>query len=229
MIKAIVLLLAALAFATAPFLSPFDGFDPNLYPVPQDDPPVQPAGYAFAIWGPIYLGLLIHAGFGVWKRSADPLWDGVRIPLTLSLAIGAPWLMVANQNPPAATIMIFAMLGTALWAFSKTRNDQDRWVLQLPVAVYAGWLSAASFVSLGLMLAGYGVTSEDTAALIALALAIIFAFVIQDQTHRAPEYGATVVWALVAIMVANWGGNAAILGAAGVGIIALVFSWGRQS
>lgn len=229
MIKAILLLLAALAFAAAPFFSPFDGFDPNLYPVPQDDPPVQPAGYAFAIWGPIYLGLLAHAAFGLLKRRDDPAWQSVRLPLTLSLLIGAPWLMVANQNPPAATVMIFAMLGTAIWAFLNTTNTQDRWLLQLPVAVYAGWLSAASFVSIGLMLAGYGLASEDTAALVALTLAVIFAFTVQSRTHRAPEYGATVVWALVAIIVANWGGNAAILGLAGAGIIALVFSWGRSS
>ncbi len=229
MTKAILLLLAALAFAAAPFFSPFNGFDPNLYPVPQDDPPVQPAGYAFAIWGPIYLGLIVHAGFGLWKRSSDPVWDSVRLPLTLSLVIGAPWLMVANQNPPAATAMIWGMLITALWAFFKTSDAQDRWLLQTPVAVYAGWLSAASFVAIGLMLAGYGVVSEDTAALIALALAVVFAFVIQGRTHRAPEYGATVVWALVAIMIANWGGNAAILGLAGTGIVALVFSWGRSS
>ena len=229
MIKAVILLLAACAFAAAPFFSPFDGFDPNLYPVPQDDPPVQPAGYAFAIWGPIYLGLIAHAGFGLWKRRNDPVWDGLRLPLTLSLVIGAPWLMVANQNPPAATAMIWAMLLSALWAFFKTSNTQDRWLLQLPVAVYAGWLSAASFVSIGLMLAGYGVVSEDIAALIALALAVVFAFVVQDRTHRAPEYGATVVWALVAVMVANWGGSTPILALAGVGIVALVFSWGRQS
>ena len=229
MIKAFVLLLAALAFAAAPFFSPFDGFDPNLYPVPQDDPPVQPAGYAFAIWGPIYLGLIAHAAFSLITRATDPAWDAVRVPLTLSLIVGAPWLMIANQNPPAATLMIFVMLGTAIWAFLRTTNAQDRWLLQLPVAVYAGWLSAASFVSIGLMLAGYGVTSEDTAALIALALAVVFAFTIQSRTHRAPEYGATVVWALVAIIIANWGGNAAILGLAGGGIIALVFSWGRST
>ncbi|WP_224824489.1 hypothetical protein [Cognatishimia sp. MH4019] len=229
MIKALFLLLAALAFAAAPFFSPFDGFDPNLYPVPQEDPPVQPAGYAFAIWGPIYIGLILHAGFGLLKRKDDPAWDAVRLPLIISLVIGAPWLMVASQNPPAATAMIWAMLLAALWAFFKTTNRQDRWVLQTPVAVYAGWLSAASFVSVGLMLAGYGIVAEETAALIALALAIVFAFIIQDRTHRAPEYGATVVWALVAVMVANWGGSTPILALCGAGIIALVFSWGRSS
>lgn len=229
MIKPFLLLAAALTFAAAPFFAPFDGFDPNLYPVPQDDPPVQPAGYAFAIWGPIYLGLIVHAGFGLIKRRKDPAWDAVRLPLTLSLVIGAPWLTVANQNPAAATVMIWAMLITALWALMRSEKIQDRWLLQMPIAIYAGWLSAASFVSVGFMLAGYGITGEETAALIALPLAVIFAFAIQNRVHRAPEYGATVVWALVAVIVANWGGSTAILGVAGAGIVALVFSWGRAS
>ena len=42
----------SIVFAASPFLvQDFAGFDPNQFPVPQDNPPVQPAGYAFAIWG----------------------------------------------------------------------------------------------------------------------------------------------------------------------------------
>ncbi len=45
-----------LAFFAAPFLTePFSGFRDDQLPVPQSNPPLQPAGYAFAIWGVIYL------------------------------------------------------------------------------------------------------------------------------------------------------------------------------
>ena len=54
----LLVLLAALAFALSPLLSSgFNGFAPDQFPIPQDNPPVQPAGYAFAIWGLIYLWL----------------------------------------------------------------------------------------------------------------------------------------------------------------------------
>ena len=54
-----------LFFAASPFLSEgFNGFAPDQFPVPQDDPPVQPAGYAFSIWGVIYLWLIVGTGFG---------------------------------------------------------------------------------------------------------------------------------------------------------------------
>ena len=82
--KAILVAAAALAFATVPFAVPFNGFAPDAFPVPQDNPPVQPAGYAFAIWGPIYLWLIAHALYGLVRRSETPEWDRTRWPLTVN-------------------------------------------------------------------------------------------------------------------------------------------------
>ena len=66
--RAIIVLIVAIAFAIAPFLSPeFVGFDPDKYPIPQRNPAVQPAGWAFSIWGPIYLWLIAHATLGAFK------------------------------------------------------------------------------------------------------------------------------------------------------------------
>ncbi len=65
-----------------PFFTPeFGGFDPNLYPVPQEYPPAQPAGYAFAIWGLIYVWLIAHGAFGLFARAKDPVWDAGRPPV----------------------------------------------------------------------------------------------------------------------------------------------------
>ena len=48
----LILLVATLAFIAAPALTPpFMGYDPGLFPVRIDRPAIQPAGYAFAIWG----------------------------------------------------------------------------------------------------------------------------------------------------------------------------------
>ena len=91
--KAILIMLSALAFALSPFLSPsFSGFDPNRYPVPQINPAVQPAGWAFSIWGAIYIGLIIHAIFGLFQHRDDEAWDKGRISLFISLGIGTFWL-----------------------------------------------------------------------------------------------------------------------------------------
>jgi hypothetical protein len=93
-------MVATIAFVVTPFIAdPFTGFDPALFPVPVDDPPIQPAGWAFAIWGVIYLWLLVSAGFGLFKRDTDPDWDRLRWPLFVSVGIGASWISVALIAP----------------------------------------------------------------------------------------------------------------------------------
>lgn len=110
-------LLFTLTFVGSPFVtSPFAGFSEDQLPIPQIDPPIQPAGYAFSIWGLIYGWLLVSAIFGVWNRLDDAGWAAMRRPLALSLALGTPWLWVAGQSPIAATILIFAMALPAIAA-----------------------------------------------------------------------------------------------------------------
>ena len=59
---AILVLIAAIAFALSPVIFPgFAGYDADLFPIPQENPPVQPAGWAFSIWGLIYLWLILGA------------------------------------------------------------------------------------------------------------------------------------------------------------------------
>lgn len=212
--KAILVLVAALAFALAPFLSPeFGGFDPERYPVPQRNPPVQPAGWAFGIWGLIYLGLLVHAAFGVFKHRADPAWDRGRPALALSLAIGAIWLPVALVSPVSATLLIWVMLIGVLVSLSRSKGAAPVWAARWPVALYAGWLSAASFVSIGLLLAGYGWTGELPAAIIALVLAAGFVAWFVWNLATWP-YGAAAAWGFIGIAAANAGASSLVAGAA---------------
>lgn len=198
-----VVLILALAFAASPFWVPgFGGFDADQFPIPQVDPPVQPEGYAFAIWGVIYLWLIIGAAFGALRRWTAPDWTEMRFPLAVSLAVGSIWLPVAVRSPVWATVLIWVMLVSALMALWRAPR-LDPWVAVWPIGLYAGWLSAASCVALGLLLAGYGLTSQQTAAWLMVAAAISLAFVIQRTLGRAPTYGIAVIWALVAVTVQN--------------------------
>jgi hypothetical protein len=205
-LKAVLLFTAALAFAAAPFLTPgFGGFDPAAFPVPQADPPVQPAGYAFGIWGLIYLWLLAHAGFGLFARADDPQWDAPRWPLFASLALGASWLAVANAEPVLATVQIWAMLLLAVAAALRTSPAAGPWLHAAPVALYAGWLTAAAWVAFGFLLGGYGLLGGNWAAAVSIAGATGSAVAVQRRLGRAPLYGAAVIWAFAAVAVANAG------------------------
>ena len=227
--KAILVAVATVSFVLSPLLTRgFSGFDPDAFPIPQVAPPVQPAGYAFGIWGLIYLWLLLHAGFGLFLRASDAGWDAGRWPLFVSLGVGTGWIAVANTDPIWATVLIWVMLAGALVSLWFAPH-RERWLAQAPIAIYAGWLTAASWVSIGLMLGGYGVTGEVAAAVITLPLAVGFAALVQIMLARAPEYGATVIWALVAVVVANLG-DGFFLPALGIlGIIVMALAMWRSA
>lgn len=214
-----ILLLATIAFGVAPFVTPpFTGYDPTLFPVQIERPSIQPAGYAFAIWSVIYLWLIAHAVFGLWKRGEDPAWNAVRLPLTIAVAVGAVWLWIAGQSAVWGTITIWIMAGGAILAFLRADTGVDRWMLSGPTAIFAGWLSAASAVSTGVLVAGYGWLGDTGAAVAMLAVVLGLAIAIQWQKPRMPVYGLTVIWALVGVIVANAGLNVAVALAAGAGI-----------
>lgn len=225
LLMAALVLLAAIAFAISPVLTePFTGYDPAQLPRPVDNPPIQPAGYAFAIWGIIYLWLIVGAGFGLLKRATAPEWQAMRPALLLSMVIGASWIPVALAAPVTATVLIIAMLVTALIALYRAPKS-DAALAAAPIALYAGWLSAASIVSSATVIAAY--TGLDTTIISIAGLILVGAvagLVIRTTAHPLP-YAAAVIWALVGVVVANAAtDNMITLGAAMGIIIVLSFS-----
>ena len=214
---------ATAAFLISPAVTvPFRGYTPDLFPVAQVDPSIQPAGYAFAIWGVIYLWLAASALFGLVKRGNDPDWDYARLPLILSLGPGALWLWVAGFAPVTATVLILCMMGCAIWALLRA-PARDFWLFAVPVGLYAGWLTAAAHVSLGVVIAGYGLLPETTAALVCVASALLLALWVLSQVPRALAYAIAVVWALIGIVVENGAGHPVTVAAAlGAAVLALV-------
>ena len=224
------LILTATFVVSPAFTNPFMGFTADQLPYPQIDPPVQPAGYAFAIWGLIYSWLVVSAVFGVWKRRSDAAWDHVRAPLMISLAVGTPWLAIANASAVWATITIFIMSAAAIMALIRAPKV-DGWWLQAPVGIYAGWLTAASFVSLGSTAAGYGIALGSLGwAYLAIILALGVTLAVIARKPTAPEYGITVIWALIGIIVANLSGAVGVMILAAAGIIVVAgATWKARS
>lgn len=197
-----------IAFAVAPaFTPPFMGYAAGQLPVPIDRHAVQPAGYAFAIWGLIYAWLIVHAAFGLLRRRNAPEWGAARTPLMAALALGTVWLALASSWPLVAGAVILGMAAFCLTAFLRAPVSPDRWILSAPLAIFAGWLTAASLVSTGVILGGYGVMTHQNAAYLMVAILLIAAIFVQSKRPQMPVYGLTVVWAIVAVWAVNRAGE----------------------
>lgn len=213
------------AFVTAPLWSgQFAGFEAGQLPIPQEDPPMQPAGWAFSIWSLIYLGLLASAVFGIWRRADDSDWQRVRAPLLLSLVLGTPWLWIAQRSAEWATVLIVPMAATAIVAFLRA-PERDRWLLRAPVGLLAGWLTAATFVSLAAVMAGHGIGADALGwAFIGIPLTLLVTVAVIVAKPPAWDYAAAVAWALFGIAVKNGAAQPGVtlLAMAGLASLALV-------
>ncbi|MFQ6547836.1 hypothetical protein AADZ90_007750 [Aestuariibius sp. 2305UL40-4] len=220
--KAWATLALTLAFAVSPLVSdPFTGFTADQFPIPQVDPPAQPAGWAFSIWGVIYAWLVVSAAFGALRRPDATDWDAARAPLMISLAAGVPWLAIATRSSEAASALIWVMLGGAVFALVRA-PQRDRWLLAAPVGLYAGWLTAASFVSLASIGAGYGILTDQVGwAYIAVIGALAIALPVQLRRPGVPTYAIAIGWALIGIIAANGYANVGISLAAAAAILVL--------
>src|SRR5690606_40867493 len=101
---------------------------------------------------------------------------------------------------------------------------RDRWLLFAPIALLAGWLSAASAVATGVLLAGSGALAPIPAALAMLVLVLAVAVPIQRLRRMMPFYGLAGVWALAGIVVVNLSDTPAVAIAAALGIIAMAMA-----
>ncbi len=208
---------------------------------------LQVAGYAFSIWGPLYLGLLIYAG----RQSLPQTHESVLInrmgwPSAVALFGIGLWIIVAALNLKAASVVvIFASLLALLvplLALRKTIRttaalDRDRWFLIWPLAALAGWLTIAAPLNLITTATAFDAlpaylppTGWAIAAVAVVVLSGIgVAFCLRTLAHALP-----IAWGLVGAFVAEQERNPllgfAALGAAFLLVVAaviLVFSLKR--
>lgn len=207
------------------------------------DSGLEPAGYAFSIWGPIYL---LALAFAVWSllpasRSIPAVADTVtRIaPQAIAVYLGSTlWLLMASHGPLWATMPILvAMAGATAVALiiavrAPVAGTLSTAMLVVPFALYAGWTLCASFVNIaevapayGFARFGLGVEDFAVAALIgAVMLAVLLLLSVRLSPWALAGLGGTVVWALVAIIVATLsreGGSNAIMVTAALGATAV--------
>jgi len=223
-ILALFVLVTTIAFAMSPWLSEgFAGFSPAQFPIQQKFWPVQPVGWAFSIWGVIYAWLIFGAVWGLINAPHDPNWRSMRQPLLVSLGIGTFWVTAANASPVLATFMIVAMAVLATAAMLRAGLGNPAWQVR-PVALYAGWLTAATGVGTGVVLSGYGILQPQASAMVMLSCVLIVALYVQSRRRQEWAYPIAVIWALCGVIASNMPSqNWPVIALAALGILALTY------
>ncbi len=210
----VILFLATVAINALANILPINGFKtgevsafyPNLF---------VPAGFTFAIWGVIYLGLtffvLFQAG-AFTKKEEQPLGLVADIGwlFVLSSLANIAWIILWHYFFIPSTLIVMVVLLLSLISINKVlekRQDfskREYWFVQVPFKIYLGWISVATIanvaaVAVDLNWGRFGL-SEMYWTITMIVVAGLLGF-LSLYLKKEPFFTAVIVWALFGIVI----------------------------
>ena len=171
-----------------------------------------PAGYVFAIWGLIYIGL---AAFAIYQalpaQRENPRLRKIGYWFLLSCVANSVWIFMWHYNLfPLSLLVMLVLLASLLVIYlrldvGRTRvSTLERWCVNIPFSVYLGWITVATVANVTDVLYdlgwnGFGIAPETWAVImliIAAGLGVAMAV-----TRRDVAYLLVLVWAFAGIGV----------------------------
>ncbi|MEQ8412462.1 MAG: hypothetical protein RIB52_13020 [Erythrobacter sp.] len=171
---------------------------------------ITPSGWAFAIWGPLFIGSAVFAGWQALPAQRDnALLDRIAWPAAIALAAQGVWAVYtqfANLTFVSALIILVSLGGllACLRALSQAKalSAGERWLAGLVLSALAAWLTAASIVNISASLVYHGVGGDfanPLAAALMVAVGGIVAALAVARSKGNPWYALVFCWALSAI------------------------------
>lgn len=167
------------------------------------------AGYAFAIWGLIFLWDMVFGAWQAFSRRAatDPL-AGIRPWAAAGFALTAVWMPVFSQQLFwLALLIIWSALACLLTCALKlstariTAPGLTAWAWA-PLSLHAGWLSLAAFLNTAQVIVAYDLLPTNNMlgwSIALLGMATVLLLALNQRMHGNVAYVAAAVWALVAV------------------------------
>lgn len=185
-----------------------------------NEPLIVPAGYAFAIWGLIYLGLIIFPLYQLFtKKERHPLWKKVHIWFSLNVIGNGLWLVLASYD--WLWLSVFIIIGMLISLYNinillakikGTGEALQYWFEEFVFHIYFAWITLATALNFSAALQfyewnGFGVSENSWAIIILIIAAGISAMVFLKFKIKA--YAFVVIWAFLALIVRH--GNTSIV------------------
>jgi len=176
-----------------------------------------PAGYAFSIWGLIYILLfafILYQGKSLFVTVKDDDFIlKIGVWFIVSCVANSAWVFAwIYEYTGLSCLFIFTLLFTLLKIVVNIKMQLQhtsktiRFLVWLPFAVYSGWVTVASVANVSSYLVkinwnGFGF-AEETWAVIMIGIATIINLLVL-WTRNMKAFVFVGVWALIAIGVAN--------------------------
>lgn len=199
------------------------------------DTTLRVAGFAFAIWGVIYLWLLVYAVRQALPQTGESqLVQRLGWPSVVALLAIGWWVVAAAFDQEMATIvLIFGALAALLVPLlahagairALPRADRDRWLTIWPLTLLAGWLTIAAPLNLITVATGNDALPAELSptgwAIVAIVIVTAVALGV-TQRLRTLAYGLPIAWGLLGAFVAEQARNPVVAYAALAASVAIL-------
>ena len=172
-----------------------------------------PAGYVFAIWGVIYLGLLaytIYHSLPAQRNNIHLRRTGWLVALS-SLGNGTWILFWQYLYFPLSLLTMFFLLAVLVVIYLRLDightqfSNLEKWVVSIPFSIYLGWITVATIANVTVVLSPYtaftvGGISATAWTVILLVAGVVIAG-LMAFTRSDIAYLLVLVWAFAGISV----------------------------
>lgn len=166
---------------------------------------IQPAGFAFSIWGLIYTLLFIWIIYLFFsKKDKSAITERLKFWPIINFLLNGVWIFVFTQEwLLVSVIVIAALLYTLAKIFSSISETNYDWFDRFPFSIYFAWVTLATIVNIFTWVTGneietiLGMDELTWTILILIAAGIIgiaIAVVFKDWL-----YPLVLIWPLAAI------------------------------
>jgi len=176
---------------------------------------IQPAGWAFSIWGLIYTLSFVYAIYQIIPKNDNPILAKTRAPALIGFLGSIVWLYLAGMEAPLVWLTIVVLFAMAL-AFTfvvtapETSDLKTTLLSKYILLPYAAWTGIAAWVNVQALLVDQQVvTAEYNLLTNAFLFGGIIAFTLYyfRRASYNPWYGGVMVWASTGIIFANLDGG----------------------
>jgi hypothetical protein len=192
---------------------------------------ITPAGYAFAIWSLIYLGMIAFSIYQLLPSQANnPRFRQIRTVYILNCVANCAWIYLWHHDIIIGALgVMFLLLATLVFINVKLQNTEtivETWLAKIPFSIYFGWVTVATILNFSIALVYLGVRMTDFPSQILGAILIVVAVILGILMRfklNLIAYPLTIAWALTAIAVKH-GGETIIVVTCAISVIILLLT-----
>ena len=173
---------------------------------------IQPASWAFSIWGLIYLFSFIYAVYQIIPKNDNRLLDATRVPALIAFLSSIAWLYFAGSGDwltwfTAPVLFLMAIALTYVVCAPEGNSKKETLFSKKLLYPYAAWTGIAAWLNIQTLVTDKGIITTDvlniTANLILFGLIAVFTLSYFKKSGYSIFYGGVLIWAGVGVVFAN--------------------------